>query len=188
MNLPLNALSLTSGQGAFDPENPSTHNRLRVEVDRDLLLRGFDWRSDVRSRLEALPARFELGPYLDEAMASLEKIHLELFCAKLSGEQRAAERLLTLAGSVGGRGTPCVFRVGGEEPLVNGTVLQAGPVTGASDDEIPGGDRVHISWIPAEVAGMVVGLPEAREIRTHEHIDWQIRDLMPRVDQERTPG
>jgi len=152
VNPPLNAVSLTFGQRPFDTEDPSTHNRLSVEVDRDLLLREFDWRSDVRSGLEGLPPRFEFKPYMDKGMACLEKIHLELFCAKLPGEKRAAERLLALAGSAGGPGTPCVFRVGGEEPLVNGVVLQTEPSENASDEE-PGESSVHISWIPVEVHG-----------------------------------
>lgn len=188
VNLPLNAVSLISGQGAFAPDDPSTHDRLRVEVDRDMLLREFDWRSDVRSGLEELPPRFELGPYIDEAIGCLEKIHIELFCAKLPNEKRAAERLLALAKSTGGQGTPCVFREGGEDPLVNGVVLQTGPATGTSDEEGPGGSGVHISWIPVEVAGMVVGLPKAREIRTHEYIDWEIRDARPPFDEEEVSG
>ena len=36
VNLPLNAMSLTSGRGGFDPGSTSTHNRLCVEVDRDV--------------------------------------------------------------------------------------------------------------------------------------------------------
>ncbi len=183
VNLPLNAVSLTSSQEAFDPEDLSTRNQLRVEIDRDMLLREFDWRSDVRSGLEEFPPRFELGPYVDEAMACLEKIHIELFCAKLPDEQRAAERLLALAGSAGGPGTPCVFRVGGQEPIVNGVVLQTDAFSNGTDDE-PDWTGVHIGWIPVEVAGMVVGLPEAQEIRTHEHIDWEIRDATPRSDGE----
>ena len=124
---------------------------------------------------------------MDNAMACLEKIHLELFCAKLPGEKRAAERLFALAGSAGGPGTPCVFRAGGEDSLVNGVVLQTGPAAGTSDEEGPGGSGVHVSWIPVEVAGMVVGLPEVQEIRTHEYIDWEIRDARPRFDEE-VPG
>lgn len=182
VNLPLNAVSLVFGQGAFDTEDPSIHNRLRVEVDRDTLLLEFDWRKDVRPGLEGLPPRFELRPYMDDAMACLEKIHLELFCAKLPGERWAAERLLALAGSTGGQGTPCVFRIGGEDPLVNGVVLKAGPSEIVPDEE-PGGSDVHVSWIPVEVARMVVGLPEAQEIRTHEYIDWEIRDARPRFDE-----
>ena len=121
---------------------------------------------------------------MDNAMACLEKIHLELFCAKLPGEKRAAERLFALAGSAGGPGTPCVFRAGGEDSLVNGVVLQTGPAAGTSDDVGHDGSGVHISWIPVEVAGMVVGLPEAREIRTHEYIDWEIKDARPPLDEE----
>lgn len=184
VNLPLNAVTLTFGQRPFDTEDPSTHNRLRGEVDRDLLLREFDWRSDVRAGLEGLPPRFEFKPYMDKAMACLEKIHLELFCAKLPGEKRAAERLLALAGSACEPGTPCVFRVGGEDPLVNGVVLRTGPTAGTSSEKGPAGSDVHISWIPVEVAGMVVGLPEARKIRTHEYIDWEIRDARPQFDEE----
>lgn len=80
------------------------------------------WRKDVRSGLEELSSRFELNPYVDEAMGCLEKIHLELFCAKLPDEKRAAERVL--ARSAGGPGTPFVWRVGGQEPIVNGVVLR----------------------------------------------------------------
>lgn len=178
VNLPLNAVSLTSGGDGHDPGNPYARNRLSAEVDRDLLLRWSRWKGNVRSYLERLPPKFELRPYIDEAMACLERIHLELFCAKLPGEKRAVEPLLALAGSVGRPGTPCVFRVGGQEPMVNGIVLQAG-LAGAASSEQPGGTDAHVSWIPVEVAGMVVDLPDAEELLRYEYIDWQIVDATP---------
>lgn len=187
VNLPLNTVSLIFGQGSSDTEAPLSHNRLRVEVDRDTLLREFDWRNDVRAELEGLPRRFEFGPYVDEAMACLEKIHLELFCTKLRAEKLAAERLLAMAESAGGPGAPCVFRVGGEDPLINGVILQTRPTAETSDEEGHGVSAVHISWMPVEVAGMVIGLPEPQEIRSRKYIDWEIRDARPRLNEE-NPG
>lgn len=176
VNLPLNAVSLTSGSDTQgDPQGPSARNRLSAEVDRDILLRWSKWRANVRSLLEGLPPNFELAPYMDEAMACLEKIHLELFCAKLLGEKRAAERLLALAGSVERPGTPCVFRVGGQEPIVNAVVLQPARVEGVSGKE-PGSEDVHIGWVPVEIAKAVVELPAAEELLRYEYIDWQIVD------------
>lgn len=175
VNLPLNAVSLSSWRDESDPEGPSARNQLSAEVDRDMLLRWSKWRTNVRSVLETLPPRFELAPYIDGAMACLERIHLELFCAKLPGEKRAAERLLALAGSVGRPGTPCVFRVGGQEPIVNAVVLQTALVEGASGEE-PDVKDVQIGWVPVEIAKAVVELPAAEELLRYEYIDWQIVD------------
>ena len=59
VNLPINALSLKSGD--FNFFLATTEDHLLVEVDRDELLNsGFDWRAkDVRPQLEALPERFD---------------------------------------------------------------------------------------------------------------------------------
>ncbi len=101
VDLPLNAMSLASGEGKFDAENPRTHNRLAVRVDRDTLLNdGFDWGRHVRPGLEKLPPSFELNPIIKEAMHRLEEIHVELVCSKLDEEKRAAERILALADQV----------------------------------------------------------------------------------------
>lgn len=186
VNLPLNALSLASGRGGFDPGDPSTHNRLCVEVDRDVLLHWPKWRRDVRSGLEELSPRFELNPYVDEAMGCLEKIHLELFCAKLPDEKRAAERVLALARSVGRPGTPCVWRVGGQGPIVNGVVLRTERGEVASGENLVP-EEVHVGWIPVEIAGAVVGLPDAKELLRYEYVDWQIADAVSRIGDADVP-
>jgi len=173
VNLPLNAMSIASGRDKFDPEDLPIQNRLSVEVDRDMLLRWFNWRRDVRIKLEELSPKFELNPYIDEAMGCLEKIHLELFCAKLPEEKRAAKRILALARSVGRPGTPCVWRVGGQEQIVNGSILRTDGM-----EEAHGGDAstedMHIGWIPVEISGAVDELPDSDELLRYEYIDWQV--------------
>lgn len=186
VNLPLNAVSLASGRGRFDPGDPSTHNRLCVEVDRDVLLHWSKWRRDVRSGLEELSPRFELNPYVDEAMGCPEKIHLELFCAKLPDEKRAAERVLALARSVGRSGTSCVWRVGGQGPIVNGVVLRTERGEVASGENLVP-EEVHVGWIPVEIAGAVVGLPNAKELLRYEYLHWQIADAVSRIGDADVP-
>lgn len=179
VNLPLNAMSLVSRKGRFDPEDSSTHNQLRIEVDGDRLLREFDWRKDVRLGLKALPSTFALNPYIDEAMDCLEKIHLELFRAKLPVEKRAAECLLDMAGSVDIPGTPCILHFGGSgEPMVNSDILQT-EFQGESSGGEHNPDDMHIGWIPVEVADAVIKLPGAEELSRYEYIDWQIADAVP---------
>lgn len=62
VNLPLNAVSLTSECGGADSEGPSARNLLSAEVDRDMLLRWSKWRTNVRSELEGLPPGSSWGP------------------------------------------------------------------------------------------------------------------------------
>jgi hypothetical protein len=63
VNLPLNAMSLVSGDGEFDAESPDTHNRFAVKVNRDALLNErFNWGRHVRPGLKNLPSSFELNP------------------------------------------------------------------------------------------------------------------------------
>jgi hypothetical protein len=80
-DLPINAISLSGGEGEFDPEDSDTHNQLFVGVSRDALLtssRG--WRTDVKPGLEKLPPTFELDPLIKEAMLCLEK-YMSSWCA-----------------------------------------------------------------------------------------------------------
>jgi hypothetical protein len=180
VNLPLNAMSLASGEGEFDAEDPDTHNRFAVKVDRDALLNdGFDWGKHVRPGLESLPASFELNPIIKEAMFCLEKIHVELVCSKLAGEKRAAERIVDLAGQVTESGIPCVLRVDGpDEDIINGYTLYMERGEGT---EGSGPDRmaVHIGWIPVESAQAILDLPEPAELFRHDSFFLDINSSTP---------
>lgn len=180
VNLPLNAMSLASGEGEFDAEAPDTHNRFAVKVDRDALLNDrFDWGRHVRPGLESLPASFELNPIIKEAMYCLEKVHVELVCSKLAGEKRAAERIVALAGQVPEPGIPCVLRLDGpEEDIINGYTLY---MEREESPEGSGPDRmaVHIGWMPVESARAILDLPDPSELSRHDSLFLEINSTTP---------
>jgi hypothetical protein len=165
VDLPLNAMSLASGEGKFDAGDLGTHNRFSVRVARDTLLNdGFDWGRHVRPGLEDLSPSFELNPIIKEAMYCLEEIHVELVCSKLAEEKRAAESVLTLAGKVPEPAIPCVLRFGGpEEDIINGYTLHMEREEGS---EGSGADHmaVHIGWMPIGSARIVLDLPDPAEL------------------------
>ncbi len=144
VNLPINALSLQSGD--FNFLLGTTEDQLLVEVDRDELLKsGFDWRAnDVRPQLEALPKRFELDGYIDETMECLEKIHVAFICIVLPEAKQAATYVEQLAQEVGGRGRPCVYLMNTPERPVMGEVYQM---------------TMNASWMPVEVARAITQIP-----------------------------
>ncbi len=188
VNLPLNAMSLASGEGKFDPEDPGTHNRFAVEVARDALLNdGFDWRKDVRPGLESLPPSFELNPLINEAMHGLEKIHVELVCAKLVGEKQAAERVGALADALQEPGIPCVLRVDGpKEDIINGLTFHMQREEGTEES---GRDRLalHIGWIPVQAAQIIRDLPDSKELSRYENLFLDINSTTPEGEPIRVP-
>ncbi len=165
VDLPLNAMSLASGEGGFDAADPDTHNRFSVRVDRDALLNGgFDWGRHVRPGLEEMPPSFELNPIIREAMHCMEEIHVELVCSKLAEEKLAAERVLALAGEVPEPAIPCVLRFDGPEgDIINGYTLHMEREEGSGGS---GPDRMdlHVGWMPVQSAEAILDLPNPAEL------------------------
>ena len=154
INLPINALSLKSGE--FDFLEATTRHNLLVEVDRDELLNsGYHWRAqDVRPHLRSLPGKFELNTYIEEMMSCLEKVHLAFVCVGLPDVKRAADQIKELIEPLHNRGgKPCVY-------LVEGTPEH--PVKGKVYNNV----STPISWIPVELSEFISSLPEP-EILSH---------------------
>lgn len=170
VNLPLNAMSLASGEGEYDPEDPDTHNQLAVEVNRDDLLGArFDWRRDVKSGLQNLPQKFELNPLIKEAMFCLERIHLALVCIKLSEEKQAAKRIIALSKEIPEPGIPIVLRINGpSEDIINGMTLHAQEEEDAQEGRL-GQIATHIGWVPFQMAQEILSLPDPEEMSQHEN-------------------
>jgi hypothetical protein len=179
-DLPINAISLSGGEGEFDPEDSDTHNQLFVGVSRDALLtssRG--WRTDVKPGLEKLPPTFELDPLIKEAMLCLEKIHVELVCIKLGEKKQAAERVITLASTVPRLGIPCVLRFDGpEKDIINGYTLY---MKRDEDNQGTGPDRlaVHVGWVPVQEAQTILDLPVPEELSRYENLFLDINTATP---------
>ena len=144
LNLPINALSLRSGE--FNFALAATEDHLLVEVDRDVLLSsGFDWRpKDVKPQLQALPKRFELDGYIDEMMECLEKIHRSYFCIDLPEAKQSAVYVEQLAQEVGGRGRACIYLLNRPKNPVEGKVHSV---------------TMNAHWMPGEVASAITQLP-----------------------------
>lgn len=180
VNLPLNAMSLTGGEGEFDAENSDTHNRLSVKVQRDALLDDrFDWGRHVKPGLESLPPTFELDPILKEAMYRLEEIHVELVCSKLDGEKRSAERVLALASQVTEPAIPCLLRVDGlNEDIINGYTLYVEREEG-TEGSGPDCMAMHIGWMPVESAKAILDLPGPAELSQSTGLFLDISSTTP---------
>lgn len=161
INLPINALSLKSGE--FDFLLATTKDDLLVETNRDELLNsGFDWRArDVRPQLRSLPAKFELNTYIEETMECLEKIHVTFVCIGLPEVKRGADYIKKLVEPVDGRGKPCIYYLEGrpEHPVKNQVYNIA----------------TKISWIPVELAEFVANLPTPDVLFQYPALDWNIR-------------
>jgi hypothetical protein len=179
-DLPINAISLSGGEGEFDPEDPASHNRLFVGVSRDALLtssRG--WRAEVKPGLEKLPPNFELEPLIKEAMLCLEKIHVELVCTKLAGEKQAAERVIALASTVPRPSIPCVLRFNGpEKEIINAYTLY---MERDEDTQGTGSDRlaVHVGWVPVQEAQTILDLPAPEKLSRYENLFLDINNTTP---------
>lgn len=186
VDVPLNVMSLASGEGMFEAGDPGTHNRFAVKVDRDTLLNGgFDWGKHVKPGLEGLPSVFEFNPIIQEAMHRMEEIHVALVCSKLAEEKRAAERILSLASEVPGPALPCVLRCDGpEEDIVNGYTMQ---MEREASTEGGGSERMalHIGWMPVQSAEAILDLPEVEELSQSTGLFLDIETTTPageRVD------
>jgi hypothetical protein len=145
INLPINALSLQSGE--FDFLTATTKHNLLVETDRDELLNsGFDWRAiDVRPQLRSLPAKFELNTYIEEMMECLEKIHVAFVSIGLPHTKRGAAYVKDLVKPLSSRGKPCIYQFDVPEDTALNQVSKF---------------ATRISWIQVELAELIANLPE----------------------------
>jgi hypothetical protein len=158
INLPLNALSLKSGE--FDFLLATTRHNLLVEVNRDILLNsGFDWRAkDVRPQLSSLPPKFELNGYIEEMMECLEKIHVAFFCISLPDAKRAADYVKELIKPVVGKGKPVVYHSDYPDRAVKG--------------EIYSNIASSLSWVPVELAEFIADLPAPAVLRENPSLNY----------------
>jgi len=150
INLPINALSLQSGE--FDFLTATTNYNLLVETNRDELLNsGFDWRArDIRPQLRSLPPKFELNTYIEEMMECLEKVYVVFVSIGLPDAKRGAAHIKNLVEPIGSRGRPCVYHLDVPENVTPSQVVNF--VTG-------------VSWIQIELAEFVANLPDPATFR-----------------------
>lgn len=161
INLPINALSLKSGE--FDFVLATTEHNLLVEVNRDELLNsGFDWRAtDVRPQLRSLPAKFELNTYIEEMIQCLEKIHVSFICISLPEVKRAAAYIKELSKPISGRGKPCIYHLvdSPNRPVKNQVYNMAS----------------ELSWMQVEIAEFIANLPEPAKLAKFSAFNINIR-------------
>ena len=70
--------------------------------------------------------------------------------------------------------------------VVNGVVLRTERGEVASGENLVP-EEVQVGWIPVEIAGAVVGLPDAKELLRYEYVDWQIADAVSRIGDADVP-